>query len=136
LLTGVPTGNTQSYSGVSSGTPTIRSSSHAALVNSSVNVRAWRWHTTVTAAIVMVTSLALSHAAPACYSTPVEHPGTGFCATITNSASLDLMVISMLPMVLQALIMALMVVACRCIPSDGILLLRYILLPEHRVQQL
>jgi hypothetical protein len=99
----VPTsGNTQSYSGVSSGTPTVFV---PALYHSyygwsaSVNIRKLgAGNTTVTATYSDggTSTCALTDAAPACLLyMPVEHPGTGyFGATITNSASLDLMVIS------------------------------------------
>jgi hypothetical protein len=99
----VPTaGNTQSYSGVAAGTPTVFI---PALYHSyygwdaSINVqKLGAGATTITATYSDggTSTCDLTDVAPACLLyMPNEHPGTGyFGATITNSTGLDLMVIA------------------------------------------
>jgi hypothetical protein len=99
----VPTaGNTQSYSGVAAGDPTVFVPAlyHAYYGwDASVNVqKLGAGNTTITATYSDggTSTCDLTDAAPACLLyMPAEHPGMGyFGATITNSADLDLMVIA------------------------------------------
>lgn len=95
-------GNTQSYSGVSAGDPTvfIPALYHSYYGwNASLNVqKLGAGDTTITATYSDggTSTCDLTDLAPACLLyMPAEHPGTGyFGATITNSAGLDLMVIA------------------------------------------